>query len=308
MSDNDYNFIKLLGEGSFGETWLARDKRTKEKVAIKIFKSEKGDDSALYFYNWEISVLKDVLQKCFPYANCILDNYVENGIPRLVLDYVDGESLEAQRLSRKRLPLNNAKSKNIAYDLVKGIQIIHSQHIVHEDIKEQNLMWDSKLRTYRYIDFGLACVNNKSSPKDFINLKTIQFPCGTYGTKWIASPDMEALRKANPIVKWEILEAHDYWSVGLVLLRWYTFLSNRNYYLEEYENFIGHPLSDFFIDNTRLATEHPLYYLLSPSFIDQEISKIKNDKIREIVSLLLEFDGYKRHDNFKIVVKLIEKI
>lgn len=310
MSDDQYKFIKELGSGSFGSTWLAQDKKTREKVAIKIFKAGKDEESAVYYWQWEIQMLKDLLDKCYPFAVCLVNSYIEDHAPRLVMQYVDGESMEHLLLSRKTLPTCKSKFKNVAFDLIKGIQMIHSQGIVHEDIKELNIMWDKQMGTFRYIDFGLACARcgEDKKCKDTVNLKKVQFPCATYGTRWIAAPDVEALRKENPIVPWSILEAKDYWDIGLVLLRWFTFLANiQGYYLIEYDKFLGKQLSEYFIKNTRLNSENPLYYLLSPDFIQSEVDKIKIPQIQEIVGLLLEFDGYKRFDNFKQIVKNIKQ-
>lgn len=304
--DDNYEFIKELGQGTFGTTWLAKNKSTGKKVAIKIFsrKREIHKEKSIKDWMWEVEMLSTVVKGCFPYAVCIIETYIENGVPRLVMDFVEGESVFDQLYNRSSIPNGRSKQKRLAHDLIKGIQIIHSQGLVHEDIKEENLMWDRHMKTYRYIDFGLSCVKKSA----FVDLDKIRFPCGTQGTRYIASPDEEAYREHSPIVPWEILESHDYWSIGIVLLRWFTFNGKPSYYLKEYTKFLGKRPSESFINKTFLDGYHPTYYMLGPDFLESEMCKIKNIKMRTIVSLLLEFDGFKRVENFKQVVKIVNTL
>jgi serine/threonine protein kinase len=213
------------------------------------------------------------------------------------MDYVDGESLEKQMFVKWP-----RKTNSLACDLINGIKIIHSHGIVHEDIKGANIMWDKHLKMYRYIDFGLSC--SKDYAKDgMVNLNRIRFPCGTYGTKYIASPDMEEYREANKPVSWNILQAHDYWSIGIELLRWHTFNPKKKmYYFTEYKKYCkeaGIAMTKSIIKQAHLDGDHPIYWLLGSEFIQWEISKVKSSEMRRILELLLEFNGEKRFKNFK---------
>jgi serine/threonine protein kinase len=288
--DSKYNFIKVLGAGSFGTTWLAENKG--KKVAIKIFKMTK-DQTHIDDFLWEVEMISGLLKACYPHAVCIVETYIQDFQPRLVMDYVDGESLESQMFSRWPRKINS-----LACDLINGIKIIHSHGIVHEDIKGANIMWDKNLKMYRYIDFGLAC--SKNYAKDgMVNLNRIRFPCGTYGTKYIASPDMEEARARAKPVSWNILQAHDYWAIGLELLRWHTFNPKMGmYYFNEYKKFAG-KVTKQFIKQAYLDSDFPIYRLLGSDFIQSEIQKVKSAEMRKILGILLEFDGEKRFKNFK---------
>jgi len=290
--DSKYNFIKALGAGSFGTTWLAKDKETDQKVAIKIFKMNK-DKSHIDDFLWEVEMISRLLKTCYPHAVCVVETYIQDSQPRLVMDYVDGESLEDQIFTKWP-----RKTNSLACDLINGIKIIHSHGIVHEDIKGANIMWDKNLKMYRYIDFGLSCSKDYAKG-GMVNLNRIRFPCGTYGTKYIASPDMEEARERAKPVPWNILQAHDYWAIGLELLRWHTLNPKKGmYYFDEYKAFAG-KVSKQFIKQTRLDSDHPIYYLLGSDFIQWEIQKVKSVETRMILSALLEFDGEKRFKNFK---------
>ncbi len=303
MGDNDYKFVKELGSGSFGTTWLAKNKKSGEKVAIKIFGNvtmkERQKESAREDWMHELKMLKALLESCHPYAVCIVDSYLEEGIPRLVMDFVNGESLSKQM---EKWPRNKKQGAILAHDLIKGIEIIHSHGVVHEDIKGDNIIWDKTMKQYRYIDFGLAC--RKRTPT--VNLKTAKFPCGTYGTKYIASPDMEARRQSSKsVVPWAMLQAHDYWAIGLEILRWHTFEDYDGFYIDQYEDWAGKPPSASLVKSISLNSWGPLYWKMDPEFIQYQIEKIWNDDIRFICMSLLEFDGKKRFNNFKTVAKCI---
>lgn len=297
--DSNYKFIKVLGSGSFGTTWLAQDKKSSEKVAIKIFKARDKTKSNIEEFQWEIEMLSALLKECFPHAVCARESYIENGDPRLVMDFVDGENLSDQIFTKWP-----RKKSTLECDLIRGIRVVHSHGIVHEDIKGANIMWDKKMKMYRYIDFGLSCTKQYS--KDgMVNLNRIRFPCGTYGTKYIASPDMELYRQTNKIIPWEILQAHDYWAIGLEILRWHTLNPKLDmYYYVEYMKFCkknNMDLTKKFIREAHLDSAYPLYWKLDPRFIEYEISKVKNSTSKALLFLLLEQDGHKRFENFQTI-------
>lgn len=306
--ENGYRFVRTLGAGSFGTTFLAIQISTGKKVAIKVFGDEDNKMTRsklagiMEDWVWEKKMLAALLEECYPFAVCIIDSYIKNTIPRLVMDFVSGQSL-TKKLFETKFP---RPDDNLLKDLVNGIKIIHSHGIVHEDIKGDNIIYDNDLKIWRYIDFGLACLK-KSSMFDFGKKL---FPCGTYGTRYITSPDLEDAREEHAVVPWNVLEAHDYWSIGLEVLRWHTFKAKILYYLTEYksyckENGLPMPTKEF-IDETHLKSFHPLYFLLPSEFIEREICKVTDIKIRVMLFLLLEFDGPKRVENFPTVCAILD--
>lgn len=304
--EHGYRFVKRLGSGSFGTTWLAIKISTGEKVAIKIFGNDDMKPSQLKDivddWKWEKKMLAGLLHECYPHAVCVVDSYIKDGIPRLVMEFVNGKSL-TKLLFDKKFP---RKDNNLLKDLVDGIKIIHAHGIVHEDVKGDNIIYDNDLKIFRYIDFGLACIK-KSETFDFGKKR---FPCGTYGTSYINSPDLDEARQTNAITPWSILQAHDFWSIGIEVLRWFTFQIKPLYYLSEYkryckENGLPMPTKEF-INQTHLKSFHPMYYLLPSEFIQREICKVDDLKIRVCLFLLLEYDGIIRADNFSTVVQILD--
>jgi serine/threonine protein kinase len=285
-----YVFENILGQGTYGVTWLATNP-TGQEVAIKKLKVPDylslQEDLII-----ELAALKSILPTCEPYAVCIKDWSVslDNGA-QIVMDFIEGISVN-KLISGMQLPLSERENDDrIVNDLIKGIRHIHSTGVVHQDIKDENLMWDMRLKIFRFIDFGLSCVKINSS----VNTSRRNWPCGTIGTYYTASPDMAEIRGKNKTVPWEQLQAHDYWSIGIVLLRWFTFPGTYHYYSDLLNNYYKNPPIKKLLSRSKFA---PVYYEFSEKLLQHEINKIPNLMVRQVVEKLLIKDWKKRFDAF----------
>jgi serine/threonine protein kinase len=316
MPDNKYEFIKVLGSGSHGATWEAQRKSDGHLVAIKIFGDRAWDEDTIEDWEWEKRMMKSLLKDCSPYAVCVLDAYIEvdDGLPRLVMDLVQGPAVYNLIVG------SDAASRPLKWqyvtDLINGIQKIHKHNIVHEDIKSENIVYDKQLHIFRYIDFGLSCLKTARKAAynhrtKMINLAKVDFPCSTYGTRYTASPVMITYtqiepKSKRPKVPWALLQAQDYWQIGLEILRYYTFEPFENYYIDAYRKWSNDEPTDEFIYDSNLDSGHPYYYLLPQEFICSEILKISDLKVKAILMLLLDYDDYKRVQNFKLVKNIVK--
>lgn len=283
-------FQKELGTGTYGTTWLATDS-TGQQVAIKKLKVPDylslQEDLII-----ELAALKSILPTCEPYAVCIKDwsiNIIEGA--QIVMQFIDGVSIN-KLITGLRLSLLDRQNDNrIVENLIQGIKHIHSTGVVHQDIKDENLMWDARLKIFRFIDFGLSCV--KINEK--VNTARRNWPCGTIGTYYTASPDMAAIRGKNRTVSWMQLQAHDYWSIGIVLLRWFTFNGSYYYYSDLLNNYYKRPPINRILSRSKFA---PVYYEFSEDLLQHEINKIPDLMVRQVVSTLLIKDWKKRFAAF----------
>jgi serine/threonine protein kinase len=285
-----YMFQNILGQGTYGVTWLAKDS-VGQQVAIKKLKVPDylslQEDLII-----ELAALKSILPTCEPYAVCIKDWSInmEDGA-QIVMDYVDGVSVN-KLITGLQLPLlTRQNDERIVYDLINGIKHIHSTGVVHQDIKDENLMWDMNLKIFRFIDFGLSCVKINST----VNTSRRNWPCGTIGTYYTASPDMAAIRGKNRTISWEQLQAHDYWSIGIVLLRWFTYNGSYYYYSDLLHNYYKRPPFNRLLSRSKFA---PVYYEFSEDLLQHEINKIPNLMARQVVEKLLIKDWKKRFAEF----------
>jgi len=144
-------FERRLGIGGMAEVWLARNVHLGTPVAIK-------------FLNRELAGRQDIerrfldegrRQGSLDHPNIVKVYSFEylDGHSFLVLQYVDGESLE-QRLARAQ-QLGTPELLQIAVGVLSALEFAHSRQIVHRDVKPSNIFIDANRRVYLG-DFGIV--------------------------------------------------------------------------------------------------------------------------------------------------------
>lgn len=132
-----------------GEVYLAQDTRLRRSVAVKIVADGfTGDPIRRERFAREAEALSSLTH---PNICQIYDVGSSNGIDFLVMEYLQGETLET-RLMQGALPLSEVL--NIGSEIAAALDTAHRQHIIHRDVKPSNIMLTrsgSKL-----LDFGLA--------------------------------------------------------------------------------------------------------------------------------------------------------
>jgi len=190
-----YETKETIGRGTFGKVKLGINKKTKEKVAIKILEKRKiksKDDSERV--EREIEILKNTNNINIIKINEIIEtkeNYY------LIMEYCEKGELFNYIVKKQRL--NDKESSFFYYQLIKGLEYLHSKNIVHRDLKPENLLLD-KNNILKIIDFGLSNYFNNE-----INL--LKTPCGS---PCYASPEMVSGKKYNGFFI-------DIWSSGIIL-------------------------------------------------------------------------------------------
>ena len=132
-----------------GEVYRARDTRLDRTVAIKILPTHLADDiEARQRFEREARTISSLNHPNI----CILhDVGNEDGTAYLVMEFVQGESLEA-RLQRGPLPLKQALECGI--EICDALEKAHRAGIVHRDLKPGNIMLTPS--GAKLLDFGLA--------------------------------------------------------------------------------------------------------------------------------------------------------
>ena len=100
----------------------------------------------------------------------LLDFAIENGTPVLIMDYAPQGSLRQQAPHGAQLPLT--KVVDFATQIAAGLQYAHNHHIIHRDVKPENILLDADNRLL-LSDFGLSLLTPSSQ-----ELST-QDPAGT---------------------------------------------------------------------------------------------------------------------------------
>nr|HQV32973.1 serine/threonine-protein kinase [Calditrichia bacterium] len=146
-----YRIEEQLGEGGMGFVYLAeRTDAFRKKVAIKIIKKGMDSRALLDRFRLERQTLANLEH---PHIARLLDGgSTEEGLPYLVLEYVDGQIIteycDQQRLSlRERLQLFGKVCQAVSY--------AHRNLVVHRDIKPSNILVNHEGEP-RLLDFGIA--------------------------------------------------------------------------------------------------------------------------------------------------------
>ncbi|BAU67110.1 putative serine/threonine kinase [Stanieria sp. NIES-3757] len=156
LQNSKYFLERELGRGSFGITYLATNLVLEREVAIKMLAPIWRQDSNLAEWVEQFQKEAKRLAKCsHPNIVRVLDFFVENGYPYIVMDYIRGQTL-AQIVSD-----GNPLSETIAIEYIKqtgkALSAVHGQALLlHQDVKPNNLILCPDNQQVILIDFGIA--------------------------------------------------------------------------------------------------------------------------------------------------------
>src|SRR5262249_4600819 len=129
-----YEILVPIGEGGMGEVYRARDTTLGRDVAIKLLPHAfTSDPDRLARFEREARVLAALND---PHIAAISGREPHDGVPALVLELVDGETLEA-RLARG--PLSLADAIAVAGQIAEALEAPHEAGIIHRDMKPANI-------------------------------------------------------------------------------------------------------------------------------------------------------------------------
>eukprot|EP00359_Climacostomum_virens_P005883 CAMPEP_0204902644 /NCGR_PEP_ID=MMETSP1397-20131031/3790_1 /ASSEMBLY_ACC=CAM_ASM_000891 /TAXON_ID=49980 /ORGANISM="Climacostomum Climacostomum virens, Strain Stock W-24" /LENGTH=484 /DNA_ID=CAMNT_0052071179 /DNA_START=2503 /DNA_END=3957 /DNA_ORIENTATION=- len=149
-----YILERELGRGSFGKVTLARHKETGMIRAVKtIGKSPKDFGASMAKFCEEVEILKRIDH---PNVIKIYEFYEDERSIHLATEYVDGGPLYELIVEVKKVPEQVAA--HIIKQLLGAMLYCHSNHIVHRDLKLENILLDEKSfnANLKVIDFGLS--------------------------------------------------------------------------------------------------------------------------------------------------------
>ncbi len=146
-----YRLEARIAAGGFSTVYRALDERLERLVAVKLMNREvAADSSQLERFRREA---RAVAQLSHPNVVGVIDTGEDDERPYIVLEYVEGETLK-QRIRRLgRLPV--AEATEYAIEIARALGAAHERHIVHRDVKPQNVLIDAEGNA-RVTDFGIA--------------------------------------------------------------------------------------------------------------------------------------------------------
>jgi eukaryotic-like serine/threonine-protein kinase len=149
-----YDIIDILGRGGMGVVYRARDARIGRNVAIKtLTEGFSGNADMLKRFYQEAGHTGNLRH---PNIVIIYDFGDENGLPYIVMEYLDGEPLD--RLIREKEPLHISVKLEIIEQVCSALAYAHSQGVIHRDVKPANIIVQQD-GLAKLLDFGIARAN-----------------------------------------------------------------------------------------------------------------------------------------------------
>lgn len=177
-----YELDRLLGQGAFGQVWLAKDQNTSRPVAIKFY-LHRGT-SNLPVLSREVGHL--VNMSSGRHIVQVLTVGWEAEPPYYVMEYLENGSLE--ELIRARGPLAINEAVSMLREIAEGLSYAHSKGVLHCDLKPANVMLDHAWRP-RLADFGQGRMTDDQTP--------------SLGTLFFMAPEQADLN-ASPDAAWDV--------------------------------------------------------------------------------------------------------
>jgi len=146
-----YVVEKILGEGGFGTVYLALDEQLGRPVAIKVPRQRDSSDKAELDRIYEEARTAVELK----HSSIVTVHDVgrtEEGIPFVVMEYIDGQPLEDLLRSER---LSHPEAAQLMAEIASAVHHAHTRGFVHRDLKPSNILLDGTKHPY-VVDFGLT--------------------------------------------------------------------------------------------------------------------------------------------------------
>ncbi|MFJ7730490.1 Stk1 family PASTA domain-containing Ser/Thr kinase [Lysinibacillus sp. NPDC097231] len=153
-----YKIIELIGGGGMSNVYLAHDMILNRDVAIKILRYDFTNEDELHrrFQREALSVTS----LTHPNIVSIYDVGDDGDLHYIVMEYVQGKTLK--QYIQEFAPISPARSVHIMKQLTSAIANAHENHIIHRDIKPQNILMDAE-GNVKITDFGIAMTLSATS-------------------------------------------------------------------------------------------------------------------------------------------------
>ncbi|KAL2921843.1 Serine/threonine-protein kinase TIO [Bienertia sinuspersici] len=253
MGVENYHVIELVGEGSFGKVYKGRKKYTGQTVAMKFILKHGKSDKDLHNLRQEIEILRKL-----KHENIIemLDSFETAQEFCVVTEFAQGELFEVLE-DDKCLPEEQVKA--IAKQLVRALYYLHSNRIIHRDMKPQNILIGSG-SVVKLCDFGFA----RAMSMNTVVLRSIK------GTPLYMAPELVREQPYN--------HTADLWSLGVIL----------------YELFVGQP--PFYTNSVYALIRHiikdPVKY---PENMSPEFKSFLKGLLNKVPQQRLSWPGLLEH-------------
>ena len=204
----DYESLKIIGRGAFGEVHVCKEKKTGKIVAVKKMKKEvlSQKNQIIHIRNEQLIMSK--LKS--PWIVNLKASFQEDDYLYLIMEFLPGG--DYMNLLIKKDKLSEEEAKFYIAEIILAIESIHKMDCIHRDIKPDNILID-KDGHIKLSDFGLAKVsdslfNPNSNKKRDSSKLTHKKTVSCVGTAYYVAPEVFLKKGYGKEIDW--------WSVGVI--------------------------------------------------------------------------------------------
>lgn len=146
-----YEILGRIGSGGMADVYKGKDHKLNRFVAIKVLKSDYRSDEV--FIKKFLSEAQAAAGLMHPNVVNVYDVGQDRGLYYMVMELVEGITLKDY--IEKKGKISAKETVSISIQMVTGLQAAHNHHIIHRDIKPQNIII-SKDGKVKVTDFGIA--------------------------------------------------------------------------------------------------------------------------------------------------------
>ncbi|CDW90696.1 mitogen-activated protein kinase 2 [Stylonychia lemnae] len=219
-----YQVQKKLGEGSYGEVWLAYDAQNQIDVAIKIYKNPKDSVKIASSILSEISIMRQLSQSKNPNMirlYDILTGLDDKGKHQIaaVMEYIPNTLDELMR-DPSNFVKNPGLIESIMRELLTGLSFLHQCGIIHRDLKPTNILFKQDCEgriVLKIIDFSISKVKTDEGLEFLNNL----FYNQVYKSPFQGDYTKEVTTRPYRAPEVAMMARHDFqvdiWAAGCIL-------------------------------------------------------------------------------------------
>jgi len=203
-----YAIVKVIGEGGMGIVYEATHLRLRRRVALKMLFPHTTSPHTVARFEREARAAAQLRDR---HVARVLDvDTTPDGLPYLVMEFLEGHDLEAELTARGPLPVEEAVGYVV--QVCAAMTEAHAAGIVHRDLKPSNLFLCSEKQEWivKVLDFGISKMSDEGEAK-------LTHTQSSVGTPLYMSP--EQVRSAR-----DVDSRTDIWSLGVIL---YELLAGR---------------------------------------------------------------------------------
>lgn len=156
LQGGKYTLNQEIGKGGFGITCKATHEYLNQEVVIKTInqKLQKHPDFAKFQRQFQDEARR--LATCsHPNIVRVSDFFVEDELPYMVMEYIDGETL-GEAFVLPNIPLPEKTAVHYIRQIGAALQVVHKNNLLHRDIKPDNIILRRGTQEVVLIDFGIA--------------------------------------------------------------------------------------------------------------------------------------------------------